>query len=70
VSPHWNTLEDALQNFLQVNNQILETNIVDDTVQTNTLEDTLKAFMQSQTQINQELKNSLDRIESHLKNEI
>jgi hypothetical protein len=49
VSPHWNTLEDALQNFLQVNNQILETNIVDDTVQTNTLEDTLKAFMQSQT---------------------
>jgi hypothetical protein len=70
VPPHRNTSEDTLQNFLQVNNHILQTNIVDDTLQTNILEDTLEAFMQSQAQINKELKNSLDRIKSHLKNEI
>jgi len=77
VPPHQNTLEDTFQNFLQVSNQILQTNIKDDALQTNTLKETLQAFMKEQAQINQdnkrdlqELKNSLNRIESYLKNEI
>jgi hypothetical protein len=69
VPPHRKTLEHTFQKFLQVNNQILLTNIVDDALQTNTLEETLEAFMKEQAQINQDLKNSLDRIESYLKNE-
>jgi hypothetical protein len=70
VPPHRNTLEDTFQNFLQVSNKILQTNIEDDALQTNTLEETLETFMKEQAQINQELKNSLNRIESYLKNEI
>jgi hypothetical protein len=70
VPPHQNTLEDTLQNFLQVSNQILQTNIKDDALQNNTLEETLQAFMKEQAQINQEVKNALNRIESYLKNEI
>jgi hypothetical protein len=54
VPPHRNTLEDTFQNFLQVSNQILQTNIMDDALQTNTLEETLKAFMKEQAQINQD----------------
>jgi predicted lactoylglutathione lyase len=70
VPPHQNTLEDTFPNFLQVSNQILQTNIKDDAVQTNTLEETLQAFMKEQAQINQELKDALNRIESYLKDEI
>jgi hypothetical protein len=75
VPPHQNTLEDTFQNFLQVSNQILQTNIKDDALQTNTFEETLQAFMKEQAQINQdnkrdlqELKNSLNRIDNYLKN--
>jgi len=77
VLPRRNTLEDTFQNFLQVSNQILQTNIVDDAVQTNTLVETLQAFMKEHAQINQdtkrdlqELKNALNRIESYLNDEI
>jgi hypothetical protein len=77
VPPHRNTLEDTFQNYLQVSNQFLQTNIKDDAVQTKTLEETLHAFIQSQSQINQdtkrdlqELKDALNRIESYLQNEI
>jgi len=70
VPPHRNTLEDTFQNFLHVSNQILQTNIKDDAVQTNTLEETLQAFMKEQAQINQELTDALNRIESYLKDEI
>jgi len=70
VPPHRNTLEDTFQNYLQVSNQIFQTNIKDDAVQTNTLEETLQAFMKEQAQINQELKDALNRIESYLNDEI
>lgn len=70
VPPHRNTLDDTFQNYLQVSNQILQTNVKDDAVQTNTLEETLQAFMKEQAQINQELKDALNRIESYLKDEI
>ena len=58
----------------QVQNQFLQTNAAYASLHhQKTLEDTLQAFVQSQTQFNQitsqnlqELKNSLDRIESHL----
>jgi hypothetical protein len=59
VPPHRNTLEDTFQNYLQVSNQILQTNIKDDAVQTKTLEETLHAFIQSQSQINQDTKRDL-----------
>lgn len=72
--PRQNTLEDTLEAFVQVQNQFLQTNAAYASLHhQKTLEDTLQAFVQSQTQFNQttsqnlqELKNSLDRIESHL----